>query len=383
MIKTIHTCWIVSVLSLFLTGCWDQVEVNDLALVMAAGMDTAPEGKIRFTYQIAIPKGGGQATQQSPGKETFFADSGVGFDDRDATQTIQEKLSRKIFLSHRRILIIGEQLARQGIQPYLDKLSRDRNSRLNTYVLVARGSTAAEMLQIPYPYEQVPAEALREIEHSKVGLEISLRDLIETVASDTMSPVLPAIEKVAQSGNNGTSTFRLNGAAVFHHDRLVGWLNDGTTRGLLWLRKQTQQAIITVHVKTRNGNGYISSNVIQGTTNVLAKKENDKIVLYVKADADDDIIENTAGLDLTKPQNVSFIEQMLSKDLRDRIRIALDEIQHRYKSDVVDFGEVIHRTYPKDWQALSKNWDQEFPNLKVVIQTKVKVHRIGLVGHIK
>ena len=49
---------------LFLSGCWDRVEVNDLAIVTAAAIDKRDDNQIELSIQIFIPKslssGGGQ-----------------------------------------------------------------------------------------------------------------------------------------------------------------------------------------------------------------------------------------------------------------------------------------------------------------------------------
>lgn len=41
----------------FLTGCWDRVEINDLALVLASGFDLTKDGQLEITEQIALPSG--------------------------------------------------------------------------------------------------------------------------------------------------------------------------------------------------------------------------------------------------------------------------------------------------------------------------------------
>jgi spore germination protein KC len=369
------------ILSFFLVGCWDRIEVNDLALVMATGIDQAPGGKIRLTTQIANPSLNGQSSSSSSGQLPFIVVSEDGINKEEATQKLQEKLSRKIYNPHRRILILGEKLARQGLQPLLDQLTRDPKSRFDTFVLVAKGTTAKALLKVSYPYEGVPMEAAREIERAKVGPAITLKELVNVTSSGTMSVILPVIEKAHLLSGNGNSTFRISGTAVFHHDKLVGWLDDKTTRGILWLRKEVQKTVITARLKQKSG--YISMNLVDHMIKIHPKKERGQLVMYVNANAVGDIIENTTGLDLGNPENDPVINQALADELRTRIRSSMEAIQHQYKSDVVGFAEIIHQTYPNDWKTLSEHWDQEFPKLKVVIQTKVRSRHIGMVDQVK
>jgi spore germination protein KC len=370
---------IVSLLSFLLAGCWDRIEVNDLALVMASGLDQATGRNIRLTSQIAIPSQGGQSASSSSSQLPFLVVSSVGTDAINAKQKIQEKLSRRLYIPHRRVLIIGEKLARQGIQPLLDELTRARYSRIDTFILIAKGTTANALLKIPYQYEGIPMEAVREIERSKTGPVITIKDLVNTIASGTMSPLIPAIEKVSQP--NGKATFRISGAAVFQHDRLAGWLDAKETRGITWLQKEVNRGFITVQLK--ESPGLLSMNLINNTIKIFPKKEHGQLVMHVNAQAEGNIVENTTDLDLLNPKNDPRVNHAFSDELYKRMITTLNTIQHQYKSDVLSFGEIIHQEYPKEWKKLSTHWDEEFPKLKVIIHAKVTTKHIGMGNQIK
>jgi spore germination protein KC len=365
----------------FLSGCWDRIEVNDLALVMGTGIDTAPNGKIRLTAQIANPSQYGQSSSSSSGQLPFIVVSTSGVNKVVATQRMQEKLSRKVYNPHRSVLIIGETLARRGIQPLLDQFTRDPKSRLDTFVLVAKGTTANALLQIPYPYEGVPMEAVREIERSKVAPAITLRELIDITSSGTMSAILPAIEKTVLPNGKGNKTFRIAGAAIFRHTKLAGWLDDDRTRGVMWLRKEVQKTTITARVEQKPG--YISMDLLDITTKLHPKKEQGQVIMHVNTEATGDVIENTTGLDLGKPENDAIVNQAFSAELQRRICASLYTIQHQYKTDVLGFAEILHKEDLPEWKKLSNTWDQEFPKLKVTLHAKVKIRQIGMINHIK
>jgi spore germination protein KC len=379
MMKVIPGYFMICMLSFLLVGCWDRIEVNDLALVMATGLDKAADQKLRVTSQIATPTQGGQSAASSSNQLPFLVVSTVGANAQSAFQKMQEELSRRIYLPHRRVLIIGESLAKQGLQPILDRLTREPSSRLDTFVLVAKGTTANALMKIPYPYEGVPMEAVREIERSKLGPTVTLKDLVNVISSGTMSPLLPAIEKRSQA--NGHSTFRINGTAIFRHDRLIGWLDDQETRGIIWLRKEIKQATLTV--KLNQSPGYITMNLNNNAIKILPKKENHQLVFHVTANAEGDIIENSTDIDLMDPRNDARINKAFSDELRRHIYSSLKIIQHRYRSDILEIGEILHQQNPKEWKKLSPHWDQEFPKIKFVIHTNVKTNNIGLTGKLK
>jgi spore germination protein KC len=366
----------ICVLSLFAGGCWDRLEVNDMALVLATGVDAMPQKKFKVSIQLALPTGGGESQAQtaSAGKDSYFVEDDTGVDVWDTTSKIQEKLSRRVFPAHRRILIIGEKLAKQGVQPILDAFIRQPESRLRTYVLVAKGGTAETILKAPYPIEKVPTEGIREMLHSEFGLAVDLKDLLMDMAAN-QSIVLPTIELVSD-GKTTKKIFKISGAAVFHHDKLAGYLNDRKTRGLVLLRQQQLRSELTVYIPALKGN--MTADLLKSSINVKAKKNRGQIVMYINTVAQLGIAENQTKLDLSDPKTVKAIENLFAKDLEKRLKMSLDAVQKKYNSDVVGFGEVIHRTYPQDWKQMKPNWDKDFPNVKVVLETNAKIKGTGM-----
>jgi spore germination protein KC len=367
---------LICVLSLFAGGCWDRLEVNDMALVLATGVDAISPKKYKVSIQLALPTGGGESQGQtaSSGKDSYFVEDDTGVDVWDTTSKIQEKLSRRVFPAHRRILIIGEKLAKQGLQPILDAFIRQPESRMRAYILVAKGGTAEKILKAPYPIEKVPTEGIREILHSEIGLAVDFKNLLMDRAAN-QSIVLPTVE-LAKDGKTTKKIFQINGAAVFHHDKLVGYLNDRQTRGLVLLRQDPLQSELTVYIPSLKGN--MSADLLKTSVSIKAKKDRGQIVMYINTLAQLGISENQTELDFSEPKTVKAIEHLFAKDLEKRLKMSLDEVQKKYKSDVVGLGQVIHRTYPQDWKRMKQNWDQEFPNLKIVWETSAKVKRTGM-----
>lgn len=370
----------IAVLLLLTAGCWDRTEITDLAISLASGVDALPNGKIKATAQLILPTGIGEETAEGQKKKSslpFWTESASGADMRETIGFLQEKLSRKLYVAQRRILVIGEDLARRGLQPVLDHFSRDPRSRLRTYVLVAKAGTASDILKASYLLEKEPAVALGKMEDAEIGKKTDLKAIHQSLLSGQAFTV-PTIQLVSRTDERD-KTFRLTGSAVFREDKLIGYLDEGNTRGLMWLTKETKNAIITVHPPDLDG--YISSIVIRSKTKFQVKKEGKQIVIHAAIRADEDVMENTTALDLTQPRNVDFVEKITGDELLERIQAALKEIQISYKADVIGFGKMIDRTYPEVWKAMRDSWDYEqFPKLKVVIDAKINIQGIGVSG---
>lgn len=183
-------------LPLLLTGCWDRIEVNDIAFVLGSSIDKE-NGLIRSTVQIALPsqlggagsEGGGGGTS---GSKTFLMLSKTAPTVYTANKEMQTSLSRVLNYSHRRVTLYGEEFARTGIGEQIDTFARFPQNRLTTYIVVTRGP-AYKVLGADALIEQVPAEMIREIAKSGMKSAMSVQKLSNQLLTEGIDPAIPAV----------------------------------------------------------------------------------------------------------------------------------------------------------------------------------------------
>ena len=72
LMKVIRKLLLPSITVILLTGCWNRVEINDIAIVTAIGLDLIEGDKIRLSLQVALPSKLGPAVGgASSGKSTI------------------------------------------------------------------------------------------------------------------------------------------------------------------------------------------------------------------------------------------------------------------------------------------------------------------------
>ncbi|MFP3122045.1 Ger(x)C family spore germination protein [Ectobacillus funiculus] len=372
-------CWII----LFaLTGCWSRVEINDIAIVTATAIDKMRDGKIRITLQVAIPKKLGPVGTggSDGGMETTMLISETGENVMDASRKLQEKFPRRIFFSHSRNLIIGERAAKEGVYPILSFFARGREARLRGFILFSKGE-AARILKPAPNIERYTSEAIREEVKTGIGLRTMQKDFIDMLTTEGIAPVAAQVAiKSAEKGkkNSGLSP-AIIGTAVFRQDKLVGWMDDGDTRGVLWLRNEVEKATIAVTVPKEKGGGKIGVQLLTGKTRVKPVLEQGKVMMKVNVRAEAELFENGSGLDLGDPKVLQYVQNLLERDVKKRMRSALYKAQKELHADIFGFGNSLYRTYPKVWkEQFKKQWDEEFSKLEVSITPRISIVRIGL-----
>lgn len=365
-----------------LAGCWSRVEINDIAIVTATAIDKMRDGKIRIALQVAIPKKLGPVGAGGSGgeMETTMLISETGENVMDASRKLQEKFPRRIFFSHSRNIIIGERAAKDGVFPILSFFARGREARLRGFILFSKGE-AAHILKPAPNIERYTSEAIREELKAGVGLRIMQKDFIDMLTTEGISPSAPQV--VIRSAEKGRKNAELNlavsGTAVFRQDKLVGWINDRDTRGLLWLRNEVEKSNITVTVPKEKGGGKIGTQLLTGKTKVKPILEQGKVKMKVNVHAEVELFENGSSLDLGNPEVLQYVQNLLEMDVKKRMQSALYKAQKQFHSDIFGFGNALYRTYPKLWkERFKKQWAEEFPELEVSITPHISIVRIGL-----
>lgn len=363
------------------SGCWDRTEINDLAFIAGTAFDLTDDGKFILSHQIAIPSQGGPGGGGSGQPEKFFVMSAVGKTINEAFNRLQKKSSRRLFTAHRSVIYIGESLAKHGIQDILDVYTHESKQRLKTYMMVVKGGEARRLLQVKYPFEQVPSEAIKEMEAFRSELAVTLRDFFLASSNEGISPVLGVIMPESLSEGiqeNKNKMFKLAGSAIFKDFKLVGFLNENETNGFLWVTDRMMSG--RVNAKLREGDGTVGMILDKANRKITPEISGDKIKFKILLQGEGIIWENNTPLDIGLPKNLKLVEKAMEKSVEKQVLDTLSKVQKQYKVDSVGFGQEIYRNKPKQWKALKEQWDHKFPEVDVSVAVKLKIIGSGMAG---
>lgn len=393
--RIVSSCLLISLI--FTSGCWDSTEVNDLAIELAWGIDEGPNNEIMISAQAIVPSkissgssgGNGGGSQGKP----FFVVSSSGINTLDAVQQMQTKLSREVFRGHRRVIVIGESMARHGIKEVLDTYTRDPNLKLRTDLFVVKGSTARDFLNLSYPLEKIPGlGALGEFNQIGTLMEMGLLNFLISASGKGSSPTVPVIvggintdaspqegDQQDQSNSDDVEGFRIAGTGIFNQDlRLVGFLNVKEGRVMRWVTGNLQKLNIATKIPDEKGNA--SMEVIKLGSKIQPVIEGDQIKFFVTLTGQGSIRENNTGLDLTQIGNISLLQDAFNKHVEETVLGTITKVQKKYGTDIFGFGDTLHNENSAQWKSLKNNWDMEFSKAEVSVTANLTVRRLGVTG---
>lgn len=373
MIRTIFTV-LISICLLFLTGCWDRIEINDIALSEGIAIDKKDK-TWRISAQINIPKlsEGSQGTGGRNRVENIVR-YGEANTLAEAFLSLQSKLPRKVFWGHTKVVIFGEKIALEGIREGVDFLARHPQPRPRAYIYIYKGE-AKDVLEIHPGLERSTTEVLRELSKQKQGIEITLLELVGLFPHPPYNSAIPFIETLSPAEKSNDNTAYTKSTALFHKDKMVDEINDKVSRGVQWIRNDIRDDLFTVEPK--NSGGSLIVRLLRSHTKLIPKYVNGQWKMTVKTKAQFDVIENGSHLKISDPKKMKLVEQQLKKDLIDRMDYALKVLQKEKKIDILGFAKEYHRRYPKQWKKAAKEWDEIFPSVEVSYDVKITILRQG------
>ena len=376
-------CLIACLLSVvMLSGCWDRREINDVAFVVATGLDKE-EDQYRVTVQVPLPgqlggigkSGGGGGTS---GGKPYFNDSVAAATVRKANEMQQRSLSRQLYFAHRRVVLIGEELAKEGIAPLMDILGRVPQNRLTAFLLVTKG-TARDMMTADVPTEQFPAEVMRELAQNSMKQPRTLKHVINTIVTDGVDTAIPYAEiSETQPGKGGQPhrVIRMAGLAVFAHNRLTGVLQGDQGSAVLLAMNQARRPVFTVPAPT--GSGLITALLQENSGRLRVKMEGETIRVRIDIDGKGYVVENQSDCDLASENNMSRVGYAVAERIRASIMESMDKLQHEYHSDPIGIGDALYRSDPDAWKKLRKNWEDEYAKVQVEVNALVHIEHTGI-----
>lgn len=198
---------ILLLLPILLTGCFEKREIEDLAYVIAIGIDKGKEeGKVSISFQIAVPiKIAGEGSNGS-GKESTSLITLETDSISNAVSRADTMISKEITLSHNKIIVFSEELAKEGIDYYLSAFVTNREIRPKTSVIIHKGKAEDFLKNLEPVLESNPARyydlILDSNEYTGYATDNSLFRFYLSVRDELSSPYAMLTESVEDENNS-------------------------------------------------------------------------------------------------------------------------------------------------------------------------------------
>ncbi|WP_435169360.1 Ger(x)C family spore germination protein [Paenibacillus glycanilyticus] len=391
--KSICCAMLLLLFASLTTGCWNRIELNEVAITSATGIDWDGNSWI-VSYQVVIPAAISSVMGGSGGsgpKSPIIVYSTKGKTIRDAIMHSYSESPRKLFFAHNRVVVIGEKALQHGVNELIDVYFRNSSTRETVSVLATPG-TARRILEQFMQLQAISGAGMKEIilsemKNTSILPNIPVYQLAMEVTGDAKSAVVP---EIFVSGTEDTSSLdsfgstsipsklKLGRLAVLKDDKMIGWMSRKESLGASYLRDSVKQSFVVVPCEDDKGKkGYDTIQILKSSTKVIPKLKSNQLTFTAEVDVTGSLLESTCSQDLYKPGIIQLLEQGGQLQVSALLQEAWKRGQ-QLNADIFGAAEKTHRKYPKQWKVWSKNWDQVFKQAPLETKVKFRMARMGL-----
>lgn len=361
--------------SLIITGCQSR-EVEQTAIVVGTAADWSEDSFV-VTVQLAQAVTQEQSSTQESPESIVLSERGQTLS--ESARRLNLLLPRLPLWFHASTLLLGEDLAKRGITDIVDFLYRSINIRHNTLLVMTRGATAAEVLQVQTPLEPHSAAAIRRIletQENQTGIyvPITVDEFLYRIATPGIDPVLPQVRIIIQGGQK---LLKIDGMAVFRGTEWAGELNETESRGFRFLSpKQIRGGLIIIPApgdETR----FVTIELISSQAKAKPILEEGQLRMLVEIKADGNFYDQTSPLPLVNLETFNILEEMTAHQMEKEIYQAVRKAQE-YKADIFGWGRLVQINDPALWSQVEKDWPEVFSQIAVDVKVDFELRRTYL-----
>ena len=389
-------------MSIVLLGCNGAKELDQRANVIAIGLDIAEqEGMSRVSYQFAVPKI--EASKEDASKDTVIV-TNTAASLAEGLNLVSSEIALQPTLAHIKVIVIGEELARKGLEKVLGPFMRYREYRGSMFVVVTKG-TAKNFLEKNKPVFVVSMakyyeEMLSNGKDTGYFLDTTLHQYYTRLKSKSGQPYMSLVALNPQSDEGKISTLKVPGGkidgykagdiprsggnsaefagtAIFDHDKMVGTLSTTETRMLAMLLGIYKNGFIVVE-DPLDSKSIVNVNLHLGSKpKIDVVLLEDRPVIHVSILLEGEISSIPSGINYEQGRDLNLLEAQVSKVYQQEM-MNFSKHTQELKADMAGFGYYLRPAFQSNKEFEDYGWNEKYGQAEVNIEVKTQIRRTGL-----
>lgn len=386
----------------------DSREVDEEVYTITLGIDKGVNNKVRVTVQYTNYKtsGGGEGGKDSSSQEGTLIDTIEAPTVLEGINMLGMIVSRRISLMHAKMLIISEELAREGIGDYISLLQRYREARGSMWIVVSKDSAEDFIIENKVTIGKNISKSIdlifQQANYSNFFPQIKLEDFSKKMLSHYEQPYAvyaginslnnlvakkntgePPLEVVTglypkELARKGRNKNEFVGMTIFDGDKMIGSFDNYETTYFLMIIGKFTAGIVSLEDKHAKGKA-IAIDMRNGRDTVVKTRfEDGKPIIDVKVNIEADIHSIQSRYIYETVENIEELNKTIKEELLKGFNDTIKKSQKELNSDVFGFGKWIAGNFTtiEDWEKY--NWLSHYKDAKINVELDVNIRRTGL-----
>jgi len=351
----------------FLNGC-SYVEINDLAIASALGIDYE-NNEFKLTAQILdIQSSESGMTQQ---KAIIYESSGPTI--AKAVRNFSTRYPKNVYFGHLEFLVISDKASQEKLDDIFDFILRAPEVRSSSFVAITNNQTAKEILnpknekEGSFPTEEIKSMLMDATKRNGTVNDITFEEFLSFHLKTGIDPVIPLIKTIENKGMSSSSTI-IEELVPIKTNKVFEPLDTKESIAYNTINNNYTDIVITSIYKSKN----FSALIYNPNSSIEVKLES-SLKVNINVNIESKINEIDTKIDLNNKKIHDEIKDKINKELREYIN-SLINYSKENNVDILGLGNMIYKNYNNEYKKYKDKNLYEIADFNIKINNKMYRH---------
>ena len=333
------------IMCLFLSGCYNHMELNKMAMVSLIGVDYSDD-KYNVIVEIRENK------KENENASLIYKGSGDSL--IGALKNISFSVNKALYFIDLDTVVLSEVAANSKLDFIMDYLTRENNVGVNFNIVI--DNDIEKTIEIVKKKEKIVGNYIKDIIESEFNntINIKFNDFLENYISGYYNIILPKI-------SDDKTDIKVSEAVIFSKEKMVNEINIQMIQIYNMINGDNKLTLFPVNYEDKE----FVFKVINSSSDITYEDDKFKINLKILG-----IFNETEALNLNNKENVkkiiSLVKDKIKEDTKEFITILIDN-----NADVLGFK--------KKYYNAKRDKINDIKDINYEVNVQVKLDRKGLI----
>jgi spore germination protein KC len=348
---------------ILITGCWDSKDINKKCIAVSIGVDIVND-LIEFSGEI-VKLSTTKETEETSVNSGVYTILSYGKTFEEARSNYDSNNPFSTFLGATRVVVFGENYAKSGIEPYINRIDSEYDYRKTLFPIVSRESPryifelkTDKDISIGFLLDDI----LVHLKDKGMSICPNVGDILSTIAFGTEGYLLPYV-------GVESNDIKYLGLCVMKDSKFIDVISIEDTKPILYLlaKNPKLREVITNPIDSNNKYNF---RIKIGNRDITTHYKNDNVIIDINLELEAEL-SYQYYIKKLDDKMIHALENEISIKIKDSILNIIKKAQKDYTCDIFSFGEIFKSQHVDQYNKI--NWEDAFLSAVINVNTTTKI----------
>ncbi len=360
-IKNTFFCFLIISIT-FLSGCSEQQQIHQKLIVQGISVDAAEKG---YTITVQALDFQNPLSKDEPNVKIIEIN---GISLVEALENIPKQTNLTPVYAQNLTVIIGEDVAKEGVDNFMDFFVRHFETRPKVKICVTKGK-ASELFKLKSNNKPLTAKNIHDLIPNELNSDVL--HFVSNLKNKISDPYAVWLDVTSQANGKGVC---VKGIGVFSGDNLKEFLEGDEAFGFMILKGVPGFGSCVVEV---NGPSDVTCLVNKVSSKMSACIEDNVPVFNINLESEISAFSMDKKFDAGFDENIRIL---IKNKFSEKVTLLCELVINKLISmeiDALNLGKILKNSHPEYFKNLDQKWQQYMKICKYKINKKILVKVVG------